>query len=102
MDNYKKFEAQDRTEFKAYADSESFLRNTDTRARNSMVPSSPKPGEVMVCQVCNKPMMPKDFSKDERTRRREFKWHMHQSCMLQMEDLVDRSTPGLMSERKKI
>lgn len=69
-------------------------------ARNSNVPKPPKPGEVMICQNCGKPMYPKDFSSNKTIRKKEFKWQMHWNCMQMLIDMCDRKTPGLMSERK--
>lgn len=77
----------------------SYLKNTDLNKRNSCVPEPPKPGEVMICQGCGKPMLPKDFSDNELIRKREFKWQMHNKCMQEMEAKCDRQTPGLLSER---
>ena len=70
------------------------------KGKNYMVPSPPKPGEVIICQQCGKPMYPEDFSKDPAIRRHEFKWHIHYECEKQIWDLVDRQTPGLIAERK--
>lgn len=70
------------------------------KGRNYMVPPPPKPGEVIICQHCGRPMLPEDFSKNPATRRHEFKWHIHEACEKQIWDLVDRQTPGLMAERK--
>lgn len=90
---------QDQTEFKAQEEVQEFIKNTATKPGGMML-KPPGPGEIMYCQLCREPMLPKDFSKDERTRQREFKWHMHNVCMRKMEDLADRSTPGLMNERR--
>jgi hypothetical protein len=65
-----------------------------------MVPPPPKPGELIICQQCGKPMYPEDFSTDPKIRKHEFKWHIHWACEQQIWDLVDRQTPGLMAERK--
>lgn len=65
-----------------------------------MVPPPPKPGEVIICQHCGRPMYPQDFSEDPKVRRHEFKWHIHNKCEQEIWDLVDRQTPGLMAERK--
>lgn len=70
------------------------------KGKNYMVPPPPKPGEVIICQQCGKPMYPEDFSKDPAIRRHEFKWHIHHECEKQIWDLVDRQTPGLIAERK--
>lgn len=71
------------------------------KGRGYLVPPQPKPGEVIICQQCGKPMYPEDFSKDPTIRKHEFKWHVHEACEKQIWDLVDRSTPGLLSERKQ-
>lgn len=70
------------------------------KGRNYMVPPPPKPGEVIICQQCGKPMYPEDFSKDPVVRKHEFKWHIHEACEKEIWDLVDRQTPGLLAERK--
>jgi hypothetical protein len=64
-----------------------------------LVPPPPKPGEIIICQQCGKPMYPQDFSKDPKIRRHEFKWHIHYACEQEIWDLVDRQTPGLLAER---
>lgn len=66
------------------------------------LPKPPKPGEIMYCQYCRQPMLPKDFSKDEKTRKKEFKWHMHNKCMQEMELMADVKTHGLLNERKHL
>ena len=43
-------------------------------------PAPPKPGEVIVCQICGKEMLPNDFSKIPKIRKFEFKWHIHWEC----------------------
>ena len=40
--------------------------------RNSRVPKPPKPGEIIYCQRCGLAMMPEDFSKDKKIRKKEF------------------------------
>ena len=70
------------------------------KGANYMVPPPPKPGEIIICQQCGKPMYPEDFSKDPKIRKHEFKWQIHHSCEQQIWDLVDRQTPGLIAERK--
>lgn len=74
-----------------------FIKDT----RKTTLPKPPKPGEVMICQYCGKPMYPKDFSKDEKIRKREFKWHLHNSCMIAMSNLADLKTHGLLAERRR-
>lgn len=80
-------------------DTQGFLGNLDPNRKNSCIPAPPKPGEVMICQGCGKPMLPKDFSDKELIRKREFKWHIHYECMQALETQCDRQTPGLLSER---
>lgn len=75
----------------------SFVKDT----RHTTLPKPPKPGEVMICQYCGKEMFPKDFSKDEKTRKKEFKWHLHNQCMIAMSNLADLKTHGLLAERRK-
>lgn len=67
----------------------------------SRVPTPPKRGEIIICQMCGQPLLPEHFSKDEFKRRREFKWHIHPQCFMQMEEMADRGVPGLLAERKK-
>lgn len=70
------------------------------KGKGYMVPPPPKPGELIICQQCGKPMLPEDFSKDPKIRKHEFKWHVHHDCEMQIWDMVDRQTPGLLAERK--
>lgn len=90
---------QDAIEFSAMEDVKAFTK-ANPMERNSMALKPPKPGELIYCRVCGKPMYPKDFSTDARTRKREFKWQTHIACLESMENAVDRSTPGLLHERK--
>ena len=69
------------------------------KGKGYLAPPPPKPGEIIICQQCGKPMYPEDFSKDPKIRMHEFKWHIHYACEQQIWDLVDRQTPGLMAER---
>lgn len=62
---------------------------------------APKPGEIMICQGCGKPMYAKDFSKDKKIAEREFKWHMHDKCMKMAEEYLDRNTPGVMQDKEE-
>lgn len=71
-------------------------------ANGQNVPRPPKKGEVMICQMCGQPMYPKDFSKNERMRKMEFKWHVHEKCFRMMDEMADRGVPGLLAERKKM
>lgn len=71
-------------------------------ANGSKVPEPPKRGEVLICQMCGKPLLPEHFSKDPFKRKREFKWHIHPECFESMEQMADRGVPGLLAERKKI
>ena len=64
-------------------------------------PTPPKKGELMYCQMCGKPMLPEEFSKNEILRKREFKWQIHARCFDELDNITDRSVPGLMAERKK-
>lgn len=66
------------------------------------VPQPPKKGEIMICQHCGQPMLPRDFSKVESIRKREFKWHVHDRCFQDMMSLADRGVPGLLAERRKM
>lgn len=79
---------------------EAYASEVNAAGRNSMVPPPPKPGELMYCQLCGKPMYPKDFSSDIKIRKREFKWQIHAKCEEEMWKRLDNSVPGLMSERK--
>ena len=71
-------------------------------ARNSNVPKPPKPGEIMICQNCGKPMYPKDFSSNKTIRKKEFKWQCHYACMKKAEELCDLKTVGLLAERQAL
>lgn len=71
-----------------------------SKGKDWMVPPPPKPGEFIVCQICGKTMMPEDFSKDQKIRRHEFKWHIHWDCEQGIFNQLDRGTPGLIAERK--
>ncbi|CZR97730.1 MULTISPECIES: hypothetical protein [unclassified Clostridioides] len=68
--------------------------------KRSKVPEPPRKGEIMICQICNKPILPEQFSIDEYKRKREFKWHIHPKCFEYIEKLADKSVPGLLNERK--
>lgn len=65
------------------------------------VPTPPKKGEIIFCQMCGKPLLPEHFSKEEYKRKREFKWQIHPQCFDAMNDMADRGVPGLLAERKK-
>ena len=82
------------------ANTETMVNEEKQKGAGYLVPPPPKPGEVIICQQCGKPMYPEDFSKDPKIRKHEFKWHIHHACEMQIWDLVDRQTPGLMAERK--
>ena len=71
------------------------------KGKNWMVPPPPKPGEYIICQICGKAMKPEDFSKDQKIRKHEFKWHVHWTCEQGIFDQLDRGTPGLVAEREK-
>ena len=79
--------------------SEGLTNEEKRKGQGYMVPPPPKPGELIICQQCGKPMYPEDFSKDPKIRKHEFKGHIHHACEQQIWDLVDRQTPGLLSER---
>lgn len=68
------------------------------------VPPPPKPGEVIICQLCGKPVTPDELAAEKNMgqRKRCFKWHIHPACYVAMNDIVDRSVPGLLAERKQI
>lgn len=72
-----------------------------TKGKQKM-PTPPKKGELMYCQICGAPMLPKDFSENEILRKREFKWHIHAKCFNELDNMTDRAVPGLMAERKKL
>lgn len=67
----------------------------------SNIPTPPRRGEVIICQMCGQPLLPHQFSKEIYKRKREFKWHIHPQCFEQMEAMADRGVPGLMAERKR-
>lgn len=69
------------------------------RGKDWMLPPPPKKGEIIHCRVCGKEMLPKDFSKNEFERKKEFKWQIHWKCMEKLFDQCDRETPGLIDER---
>ena len=72
----------DSKELAAYvaAMQEQSLQEEKTKGENYMLPKPPKPGEIIYCQICGRPMLPQDFSKDPKIRKREFKWHIHNAC----------------------
>ncbi len=78
----------------------SLVETEKQKGKGYLVPPPPKKGEIIICQQCGKPMLPKDFSKDPKIRKHEFKWHIHWECEQNIWDLVDRQTPGLVAERK--
>lgn len=80
--------------------SEGLVEEERRKGKNYMVPPQPKPGEVIICQHCGKPMYPEDFSEDPKIRRHEFKWHIHYACEQAILNMLDRQTPGLLDERK--
>jgi hypothetical protein len=67
------------------------------------IPAPPKPGEIMICQFCQQPIMPEQLKaeKNINQRKRCFKWHIHPGCYMGMSDQLDRAVPGLLAERKK-
>lgn len=80
---------------------DAYAAEEKAKGRNYMVPPPPKPGEVIYCIQCGKPMYPKDFSEDPKIRKHEFKWHLHWACEQAIWNQADRETPGLLSERKQ-
>lgn len=76
------------------------MQDANSFAQNMRLPKPPKPGEIMICQMCGQPMLPEHFSKNIVKRKREFKWHVHDACFSAMDNLCDRSVPGLLQERK--
>ncbi len=82
------------------ANTDALVAEERAKGKNYLVPPPPKPGEIIICQQCGKPMYPEDFSDDPKIRRHEFKWHIHWKCEQEIWDLVDRQTPGLLSERQ--
>ena len=87
---------------KQIAEMQDELRNIENeKGQNWMLPEPPKPGELIYCNICGKPMYPKDFSKDPKIRKREFKWQIHYACQEKMSALCDINTPGVIAERKQ-
>lgn len=78
---------------------EKFVNNIDKNRKGAMVPPPPKPGEYIYCQMCGEKMLPEHFSKDEKIRKREFKWHIHEKCFVKVDEILDQMTPGLLAER---
>lgn len=102
MEEYNEIEdEQDRIELEARNEALKYVGKIDKTKPNSMCPPPPAPGTIMKCQLCEGEMLPKNFSKNEAMRKKEFKWHIHEACFLEMDKLIDRSTPGLISERYK-
>lgn len=99
LDYVKKFNEQK----PQMSETNDFIQNIDPTRRGAAVPPMPRAGEVMKCQMCGKPMIPNtpSFSKDHKQRMREFKWHICDKCWFQTDNLLDRSTHGLLSERGK-
>ena len=83
------------------ANMNSMVQEERSKGQNWMVPPPPKPGEYIICQICGKVMMPEDFSKDQKIRKHEFKWHIHWDCEQNIFNQCDRGTPGLIAEREK-
>lgn len=81
--------------------SPNLVQEEQQKGQGYLVPPVPKPGEIIICQQCGKPMYPKDFSKDPKIRKHEFKWHIHWDCEQEIWNMVDRQTPGLLAERKE-
>lgn len=81
-------------------DTNDFIKNIDMNKKNSATLKPPKPGEIMYCSVCGKPIMPQDFSEDDWNAKYEFKWHLHSKCRIYAHKRLDFLTKGLMTERK--
>ena len=100
--NYKDYTNGDENFTNTGTDTLEHLQKVDIRKKNACIPPPPKPGEIMYCQICGKPMLPEDFSQDIKIAKREFKWHTHDKCMKYIfEDYIDRVTPGVMAERQQ-
>lgn len=71
---------------------------------NPTVPKPPKPGEIMICQWCQTPILPEQLANEKNLgqRKRCFKWHLHPDCYFGMGNQVDRAVPGLLTERKQL
>lgn len=82
------------------ANSAAYAAEKNAMGKNWMVPPPPKPGEYIICQMCGKPMLPEDFSKDPKIRKHEFKWQVHWQCEQNVFNQLDRGTPGLIAERE--
>lgn len=82
------------------ANSAAYAAEDRAKGKDWMVPPPPKPGEYIICQMCGKPMLPEDFSKDPKIRKHEFKWHVHWDCEQNVFNQLDRGTPGLIAERE--
>lgn len=94
-------DAQDLEDIKATGSALQRAISTGSNMKGTCLPKPPKKGELMYCQHCGQPMLPKDFSKNPTVRKQEFKWQIHYRCQQTMLDLCDRSTPGLAVERKQ-
>ena len=78
------------------------IQSEQVKGENYMVPPPPKPGEVIICQLCGKPMYPKDFSRDEKIRKYEFKWHIHYQCQLDIFDEVDNVRDFTLAQKSML
>ena len=87
-------------DYDSNTDTLSFLGNTDTNSKNSLVPPAPKDGEYLYCQWCKNKMLPQELSRDRAIRDKEVKWHYHETCRLGVMRNLDMQTPGLMAERR--
>jgi hypothetical protein len=76
-----------------------YVSQSEKQDMNYGPPEPPKPGELIICQMCGRPMYPQDFSKDPAIRRREFKWHVHYACEQQVMNQLDRES-GILTDRK--
>lgn len=70
-------------------------------AKGYMVPPLPKPGEIIHCQICGRPMRPEDFSEDMEQKKWEFKWHIHWLCRERQFEIAERQELGFLQERRE-
>lgn len=47
-----------------------FLGNVDLTEKDALVPKRPKPGELIYCQFCGKPVYPEQLSSDLEIRKK--------------------------------
>lgn len=78
------------------------IENVDEESNyvgNVKLPDQPKPGEYMICQICGKPILPQELSKEKELRKKEIKWHIHNECYKFINYQLDLITPGLLASR---